>query len=197
MRRVRPNEKEAWEISCGLRQCLFRDIYSNPVLVAAARVISSRKNPSPHPTSRMPLPLPCSASRQGRRRIGRKPGLCTRIGPGPSPCRRRSADSCARYGGSGNFSAARVKNCAFSRTHRSSRIARESRNRWGRRLERPKSPRTYFRPGALCGSPNIRSAPFYEILHVRAKSSWPPSCWRQASWPSRRPVLTGGILATW
>src|SRR6476646_9934058 len=27
------------------------------------------------------------------------------------------------------------------------------------------------------------------------RSSWPPSCWRQASSPSRNPVFTGGILA--
>ena len=28
------------------------------------------------------------------------------------------------------------------------------------------------------------------------RSSCPPSCWRQASSPSTRPVLTGGIFAT-
>src|SRR5581483_400802 len=27
------------------------------------------------------------------------------------------------------------------------------------------------------------------------RSSWPPSCWRQASSPSSNPVFTGGILA--
>jgi len=37
---------------------------------------------------------------------------------------------------------------------------------------------------------------FYDITcEVFDQSSWPPSCWRQASSPSSRPVFTGGFCA--